>query len=71
MGRYLASGVDAAEAMTLSQEASRLANAANALYLATNPDPLSAALDALSSARHVAGDQVLAEAHALCDGAVS
>lgn len=47
-----------------AHEASRNANAANALYLATNPDALSAALDAINSARHVVGGGLLAEARA-------
>lgn len=48
------------------RELSRSANAANALYQATNPDPLAAALDALSSARHVIGEDLLEQARALC-----
>ena len=45
---------------------SRSANAANALYAATNPDPPTAALDALSSALHVIGEGLLEQARALC-----
>lgn len=47
-------------------ELTRAANAANALYQATNPHPLAAALDALSSARHVIGENLLEQARALC-----
>lgn len=45
----------------------RPANAANALYQATNPDPLTAALDALSTALHVVGEGLLEQARSLCD----
>lgn len=48
-------------------ELSRSASAANALYQATNPDPLTAALEALSSALHVVGEDLLEQARALCD----
>lgn len=60
--------VDSRRAMADAREASRPANAGMALYQATNPDPLSAALDALSSARHVAGEGLLEEARAVCAG---
>lgn len=42
------------------------AHAGNALYAATNPDALSAALDALNSARYVVGDGLLTQARAMC-----
>jgi hypothetical protein len=54
------------ESRAAADDAARPANAANALYRATNRDPLSAALDALDSARHVVGDELLAEARTLC-----
>jgi hypothetical protein len=57
---------DSATALAHARELSRPANAANALYVATNPDPLSAGLDALDSARHVAGESLLEDARALC-----
>jgi hypothetical protein len=60
--------VDSRWAMANAREASRPANAGMALYQATNPDALSAALDALSSARHVVGEGLLEEARAVCAG---
>ena len=60
----IGSGRETSEAYELSL---RTANAANALYTATNPDPLTAALDALSSALHVIGEDLLEQARALCD----
>jgi len=62
------SAVDSRWAMANARDASRPANAGMALYQATNPDPLSAALDALSSARHVVGEGLLEEARAVCAG---
>lgn len=58
--------VDSRWAEANAREASRPANAGMALYHATNPDPLTAALDALSSARHAAGKGLLEEARSLC-----
>lgn len=47
-------------------EISRSASAASALYRATNPDPLAAALDALSSSLNAVGEGLLEEVRALC-----
>ncbi len=53
--------LDPAAAIAAAQERTRLANAANALYQATNPDPLAAALETLTLARGVLGEGVADE----------